>query len=315
MELRLHWIVLRLLLQPPILIRHRHPPCTHGSTVKSCRAKPTEGRISAHSKAKPLPILKYFHFLLLLKTIKTNLKSFLSQVSHIEVEQEQVSLPLVKPTTNHPPMTDHGTPFQLLLVPSSSGSSSTTNNPSRTSSYQRRGAPILQSPSGLESRFPIVATAISSPPERVESGTVSVGLAVQVSASNYVPPKRVLPPGRRADPPPPIPPRTVVHMRPSSQQTSSLSRPCSSFLEHPLLEESDAAIAESKSALAASSSQEDDSDVENSQSGRLACVSNANDTSIESLVLEETTLLLPAATSAGRTMMRNINESDENTLI
>lgn len=63
-----------------------------------------------------------------------------------------------------------------------------------------------------------------------------------------------------------------------------------------------------------SSSQDDDSDAENSRSGMMACVSNANDTSIESLVLEETALLLPA-TSTGRSLMRNITEKDEDTLI
>lgn len=67
-------------------------------------------------------------------------------------------------------------------------------------------------------------------------------------------------------------------------------------------------------AKAGNSSSQDDSDVENSQSGMLACVSAANDTSIESLVLEETALLLPAATS-GRGLIRNNTERDENTLI
>lgn len=95
-----------------------------------------------------------------------------------------------------------------------------------------------------------------------------------------------------------------------------MNRPCSSFLEHPLLEESDTAVADAKngSSTQAGSSSQEDSDVENSQSGMLACVSNANDTSIESLVLEETALLLPAATS-GRALMRNITETEENTLI
>ena len=69
-----------------------------------------------------------------------------------------------------------------------------------------------------------------------------------------------------------------------------------------------------KTGRVSSSSQDDDSDLENSRSGMMPCVSNANDTSIESLVLEETALLLPA-TSTGRSLMRNITEKDEDTLI
>ena len=58
----------------------------------------------------------------------------------------------------------------------------------------------------------------------------------------------------------------------------------------------------------------DSDEMENSRSGMLPCVSNANDTSIESLVLEETALLLPSAPS-GRPLIRNTTECDENTLI
>jgi hypothetical protein len=62
---------------------------------------------------------------------------------------------------------------------------------------------------------------------------------------------------------------------------------------------------------------DEDSDAEtNSRSGMMPCVSNANDgTSIESLVLEETALLLPATLPSGRSLMRNITERDEDTLI
>ena len=62
---------------------------------------------------------------------------------------------------------------------------------------------------------------------------------------------------------------------------------------------------------------DDDSEAEsNSRSGMMPCVSNANDgTSIESLVLEETALLLPATLPSSRSIMRNITERDEDTLI
>lgn len=62
---------------------------------------------------------------------------------------------------------------------------------------------------------------------------------------------------------------------------------------------------------------DEDSEAEtNSRSGMMACVSNANDgTSVESLVMEETALLLPATLPTGRSLMRNITERDEDTLI
>ena len=179
----------------------------------------------------------------------------------------------------------------------------------------------------------ITAKAVTSPPERAESGSVSIGMAVQVQSSfplrnlffscgipldqvptsSYVPakpPQRSMNRPGRTDPPPPVPPRT--HPTRSTLQPPP-NRPCSAFLEHPLLEESDT-MSGGTAKAGNSSSQDDDSDVENSHSGMMACVSNANDTSIESLVLEETALLLPAA-SSGRGLMRNISERDEDTLI
>lgn len=249
-------------------------------------------------------------------------------MSHIEVEQELVSLPTVKAAST----TDAGQPFQLLLVPTGTpgtgvgtGGSNLAGTGSRLGGVYRRGPSVetrLMAPShnkpGLDG-----LDSVSS----AKSGTVSVGVAVQVPASSYVPAK---PPPRRPQPPP-IPPRNIrLTVNYPSETAASykthLQRP---YREPPLLEESDStdnkateqhkhrhvmSAGRSAAAKVSSSSQDDDSDAENSRSGMLACVSNANDTSIESLVLEETTLLLPA-TSTGRSLMRNITERDEDTLI
>ena len=251
----------------------------------------------------------------------------------------------------------------------------------------------LQSPVA-ETRFytPTATTAINKPTNStsltgknagVETGSVSVGVAITVPTSSYVPSK---PPLRSSnnrpkignyahhDPtlmlkspsqqvPPPVPPRTNVRLcvsfpsDGSNTATTTTTMNSGPFLkpmqrpyrEPPLLEESDSLdksiealssgegsshnryplmksnatkhTSTSSSTSSAGSNgnnhgddEVDSDEVENSRSGMLACVSNANDTSIESLVLEETALLLPSAPS-GRPLIRNATECDENTLI
>ena len=259
----------------------------------------------------------YKTFLILIPTTK--------KVSHIEVEQELVTLPTVKAAAP-----SDAQPLQLLLVPttSSAAAASGTNSGGGTRLGRIRG-----SNPPAETRLmnaPLKNKEIGLEPIAAKSGSVSVGVAVQVPTSSYVPAK---PPQRRPQPPP-IPPRnirlTVNYPSETGGSYKSMQRP---YREPPLLEESDSTdnnkavemqqqhqkqqqrtIQAKMGVRVSSSSQDEDSDAENSRSGMLACVSNANDTSIESLVLEETTLLLPA-TSTGRSLMRNITEKDEDTLI
>ena len=242
-----------------------------------------------------------------------------------------MTLPPVKASSS----ADAAQPFQLLLVPTSSsgaaGSSSNNNNNggggSRLGGVHRRGL-------SAETRLMTPNKTCSSDglESGAKSGTVSVGVAVQVSTSSYVPAKGA----QRRPQPPPIPPRnirlTVNYPSETGGGGGGSYKPMHQrpYREPPLMEESDSTDNKTadlqqriqqqqqqpptKTGRVSSSSQDDDSDLENSRSGMMPCVSNANDTSIESLVLEETALLLPA-TSTGRSLMRNITEKDEDTLI
>ena len=240
-----------------------------------------------------------------------------------------MTLPPVKASSS----ADAAQPFQLLLVPTSSsgaaGSSSNNNNGggSRLGGVHRRGL-------SAETRLMTPNKTCSSDglESGAKSGTVSVGVAVQVSTSSYVPAKGA----QRRPQPPPIPPRnirlTVNYPSETGGGGGGSYKPMHQrpYREPPLMEESDSTDNKTadlqqriqqqqqqpptKTGRVSSSSQDDDSDLENSRSGMMPCVSNANDTSIESLVLEETALLLPA-TSTGRSLMRNITEKDEDTLI
>ena len=243
------------------------------------------------------------------------------------MEQELVTLPPVKASSS----ADAAQPFQLLLVPtSSSGAAGSSNNNngggggSRLGGVHRRGL-------SAETRLMTPNKTCSSDglESGAKSGTVSVGVAVQVSTSSYVPAKGA----QRRPQPPPIPPRNIrltVNYPSETGGGGGSYKPMHQrpYREPPLMEESDSTDNKTadlqqriqqqqpptKTGRVSSSSQDDDSDLENSRSGMMPCVSNANDTSIESLVLEETALLLPA-TSTGRSLMRNITEKDEDTLI
>ena len=241
-----------------------------------------------------------------------------------------MTLPPVKASSS----ADAAQPFQLLLVPtSSSGAAGSSNNNngggggSRLGGVHRRGL-------SAETRLMTPNKTCSSDglESGAKSGTVSVGVAVQVSTSSYVPAKGA----QRRPQPPPIPPRnirlTVNYPSETGGGGGGSYKPMHQrpYREPPLMEESDSTDNKTadlqqriqqqqqqpptKTGRVSSSSQDDDSDLENSRSGMMPCVSNANDTSIESLVLEETALLLPA-TSTGRSLMRNITEKDEDTLI
>ena len=241
-----------------------------------------------------------------------------------------MTLPPVKASSS----ADAAQPFQLLLVPtSSSGAAGSSNNNngggggSRLGGIHRRGL-------SAETRLMTPNKTCSSDglESGAKSGTVSVGVAVQVSTSSYVPAKGA----QRRPQPPPIPPRnirlTVNYPSETGGGGGGSYKPMHQrpYREPPLMEESDSTDNKTadlqqriqqqqqqpptKTGRVSSSSQDDDSDLENSRSGMMPCVSNANDTSIESLVLEETALLLPA-TSTGRSLMRNITEKDEDTLI
>lgn len=241
-------------------------------------------------------------------------------------------------------------PFQLLLVPSSSTPNAGATVASRLGSAHRR-APANEGRLSGASQQAIKASALDNHLESSTAkavGTVSVGVAVQVPASSYVPAK----PAPRRPQPPPVPPRnirlTLNYPNESAGGAGHLLKPMQRpYREPPLLEETDSAesktndasspvkappappqqqqqrsvqskpaagAAATAAASTSSSHDEEDSDVENSRSGMMACVSNANDTSMESLVQEETALLLPAA-SSGRGLIRTVVERDENTLI
>lgn len=263
------------------------------------------------------------------------------QVSHIEVEQELVTLPPVKTATAG---ATEPHPFQLLLVPSSATANAGAAVASRLAGAHRR--PTANETARLSVSSQQQASKASGADNHLEScstakaGTVSVGVAVQVPASSYVPAKAA----PRRPQPPPVPPRnirlTLNYPNESTTGAGHLHKPMQRpYREPPLLEEADSVESKANDAsspvkapappppqqrsvqskavatAASSSSQDDeDSDVENSRSGLMACVSNANDTSMESLVQEETALLLPAA-SSGRGLIRTVVERDENTLI
>lgn len=249
----------------------------------------------------------------------------MKQVSHIEVEQELVTMPPVKTPAASGAAEPH--PLQLLLVPSG-GAPNSGSNATSAASRLAGGAHRRPPTSGAETVRPLDNHV--EPSSAASAGSVSVGVAVQVPASSYVPAKA---PARRPLPPP-VPPRNVrLALSYSACSESAGAKPMQRpYREPPLLEETDSAdgsraneappphrSVQSKAAPAASASShddddDDDSDAENSRSGMMACVSNANDTSIESLVQEETALLLPAATS-GRGLIRTALERDENTLI
>ena len=334
-----------------------------------------------------------------------------SQVSHIEVEQELVTIsPSVKVISSSSASTASCTTdahqqntFQLLLVPSSSCGQPTTSTTSTTGGvsgsrlgaggviHNRRGHTIHSNPSegATTLRSNTKASLLYDGLESVSTvktlvGTVSVGVAVQVSTASYVPAPRPVTSAQRSQlnrpQPPPIPPRNIRLMvnYPGIHGESSSSGGCGGtagsgsssykpmhrggpYREPPLMEESGDSATDNnnptkcsnnqKTTISSSSSSggfvqqkpriitaghyhhrppvvpmssssegpdgDEDSDAEtNSRSGMMPCVSNANDgTSIESLVLEETALLLPATLPSGRSLMRNITERDEDTLI
>ena len=332
---------------------------------------------------------------------------FLWQVSHIDVEQELVTIsPSVKVISSSSASTASSTTdahqqntFQLLLVPSSSCGQPTTSTTSSTIGSRLSGAVIhsrrshtihsnLSEGAAVTRSGPTTAnTKASLLYDGLESvstvkssvGTVSVGVAVQVSTASYVPAPRPAIAAQRSQmnrpQPPPIPPRNIrltvnypgSHGEPSANSGGAGSGSSSykpmhrggPYREPPLMEESgDSATdnnnptktSNNKTTISSSSSGgfvqqkpriitaghyhhrppivpmssssegpdgDEDSDAEtNSRSGMMPCVSNANDgTSIESLVLEETALLLPATLPSGRSLMRNITERDEDTLI
>ncbi|XP_045030143.1 protein unc-80 homolog isoform X4 [Daphnia magna] len=314
------------------------------------------------------------------RSMKNNKAVANIEVSHIEVEQELVTIsPSVKVISSSSTPTGDGhqqNTFQLLLVPTSScgpPSTSTASHfasgaPTRLGIHSRRGH--LPNPS--ETRLMTTGTTTSNTKasllhDGVDStvkssvGTVSVGVAVQVSTSSYVPAPRPATAALRSQHnrpvPPPVPPRNIrlTVNYPGSHSESTASGGGSSsykpmhrggpYREPPLMEESGDSATDNnnpiksnktssssvnKSKMTAghyqqrpaplsSSSEGPDEDSEaetNSRSGMMACVSNANDgTSIESLVMEETALLLPATLPTGRSLMRNITERDEDTLI
>ena len=118
------------------------------------------------------------------------------EVSHIEVEQELVALPPVKSGTTAGAVDAH--PLQLLLVPPSSR-------------LGTGGATTKQ-----------METSLCDPPKaKFGNAAVSVGVAVQVSASSYVPclkgasqggQRGQLKTATAASVPPPVPPRSGLRL-------------------------------------------------------------------------------------------------------
>ncbi|XP_046453317.1 protein unc-80 homolog isoform X4 [Daphnia pulex] len=352
------------------------------------------------------------------RSMKNNKAVANIEVSHIEVEQELVTIsPSVKVISSSSASTAHSSAadahqqntFQLLLVPSSScGQPTTTTTPSTGPTGQSRLGGVIHSRRGHHSNPPEGAGARSAATANTKAsallydglesvstvkssvGTVSVGVAVQVSTASYVPAPRPATAAQRSQlnrpQPPPIPPRNIrltvnypgSHGEPSSSgsggagsggSSSSSYKPMhhrgGPYREPPLMEESGDSATDNNNPTKTNSSSnnktttmtssssssggfvqhkpriitaghyhhrppivpmssssegpdgDEDSDAEtNSRSGMMPCVSNANDgTSIESLVLEETALLLPATLPTGRSLMRNITERDEDTLI
>jgi len=128
------------------------------------------------------------------------------EVSHIEVEQELVALPPVKSGTTAGAVDAH--PLQLLLVPPSSR-------------LGTGGATTKQ-----------METSLCDPPKaKFGNAAVSVGVAVQVSASSYVPclkgasqggQRGQLKTATAASVPPPVPPRSGLRLSVNSAAAADL---------------------------------------------------------------------------------------------
>lgn len=278
---------------------------------------------------------------------------FVLKVSHIEVEQELVTLPPVKAAVD-----SH--PFQLLLVPTASRLGAVRRG--NQSPLMAESRLVTAIPSGDTTVTTLTIPKVSEMAEQkgklTSSSSVSVGVAVQVSSSSYIPTKANRPQYKGssrtypndAPAPPAVPPRSVrLSLNyPGSNSDSNSITPTSPFKtranvgdshfknmpvmhsshgnhmtrtcifrdrQPPLLEESDSL--DKVGELGASNASVNiisDSDMDNSRSGMLSCVISQADTSNESLTLAEE--ISPLTRMAPiRCSKRSSIEHDEDTLI